>query len=285
MPPARCCTPTTRSRTPTSASTASRWIRRRAWLLMLHKPVGYTCSTKDPGRIVYDLLPPRFRLRSPLLSTVGRLDRDTSGLLLLTDDGALLHRIVSPKSQLAKVYEATLAQDLRGDEAAVFASGTLHAGIGERRRWRRRSWKSSTPRHARLTLTEGRYHQVRRMFAAVGNHVEALHRSRIGGLELGDLPPGEWRALDGRAICEAPVRRELAEARQSRYADSYAAACASRRRPAARSVSMLRSTIASGSGNAATARATLSSRSRCRVGYGERLVKFSTSSGALPANW
>jgi 16S rRNA pseudouridine516 synthase len=72
--------------------------------LMLHKPVGVTCSTKDPGRIVYDLLPPRFRLRSPLLSTVGRLDRDTSGLLLLTDDGALLHRIVSPKSKLAKTY-------------------------------------------------------------------------------------------------------------------------------------------------------------------------------------
>ena len=94
-------------------------------LLMLHKPVGYTCSTKDPGRIVYDLLPPRFRQRSPLLSTVGRLDRDTSGLLLLTDDGALLHRIVSPKSHLAKVYEATLASDLRGDEGELFASGTL----------------------------------------------------------------------------------------------------------------------------------------------------------------
>ena len=77
--------------------------------ILLHKPVGYTCSTRDPGRIVYDLLPGRFRLRSPLLSTVGRLDRDTSGALLLTDDGALLHRIVSPKAKLAKVYEATLA--------------------------------------------------------------------------------------------------------------------------------------------------------------------------------
>ena len=86
-------------------------------VLMLHKPVGYTCSTKDPGRIVYDLLPPRYRLRTPLLSTVGRLDRDTSGLLLLTDDGALLHRIVSPKSNLAKVYEATLASDLPRSES------------------------------------------------------------------------------------------------------------------------------------------------------------------------
>ncbi|HWI25011.1 MAG TPA: pseudouridine synthase, partial [Lysobacter sp.] len=94
-------------------------------LLMLHKPVGHTCSTKDAGRIVYDLLPPRFRARSPLLSTVGRLDRDTSGLLLLTDDGALLHRIVSPKTHLPKAYEVVLANDLRGDEGDIFASGTL----------------------------------------------------------------------------------------------------------------------------------------------------------------
>ena len=92
---------------------------------MLHKPVGYTCSTKDPGRVVYDLLPPRFRERNPVLSTVGRLDRDTSGLLLFTDDGELLHRIIAPKSNLPKVYVATLAEPLRGDEAALFASGTL----------------------------------------------------------------------------------------------------------------------------------------------------------------
>jgi 16S rRNA pseudouridine516 synthase len=162
--------------------------------LMLHKPVGYTCSTKDPGRIVYDLLPPRFRLRSPLLSMVGRLDRDTSGLLLLTDDGALLHRIVSPKSQLPKVYEATLAGDLRGDEAALFASGTLQLE-SENTPLAPARLEVVTPRLARLTLTEGRYHQVRRMFAAVGNYVQALHRSRIGGLELGQLAPGEWRTL------------------------------------------------------------------------------------------
>jgi 16S rRNA pseudouridine516 synthase len=164
-------------------------------VLMLHKPVGYTCSTKDPGRVVYDLLPPRFRLRSPLLSTVGRLDRDTSGLLLLTDDGALLHRIVSPKANLAKVYEATLANDLRGDEAAVFASGTLLLEA-EKTPLVPAAMEVVAPRQARLVLTEGRYHQVRRMFAAVGNHVEALHRSRIGGLGLEDLPAGQWRALD-----------------------------------------------------------------------------------------
>ena len=169
--------------------------------LLLHKPLGVTCSTKDPGRIVLDLLPPRFRLRSPLLSTVGRLDRDTSGLLLLTDDGALLHRIVSPKSHLAKVYDATLAQDLRGDEAAVFASGTLQLE-SDTTPLAPAALEVIDPRHARLTLTEGRYHQVRRMFAAVGNHVEALHRSRIGGLELGALGPGQWRMLD-----DADLRR------------------------------------------------------------------------------
>jgi len=164
-------------------------------LLMLHKPVGYTCSTKDPGRIVYDLLPPRFRLRSPMLSTVGRLDRDTSGLLLLTDDGALLHRIVSPKAHLPKVYEATLAEDLRGDEGEIFADGTLMLEA-EKEPLAPAHLEVVDPRFARLTLIEGRYHQVRRMFAAVGNHVMSLHRNRIGGLVLDDLPAGQWRILD-----------------------------------------------------------------------------------------
>lgn len=162
--------------------------------LMLHKPVGYTCSTRDPGRIVYDLLPPRFRLRSPLLSPVGRLDRDTSGLLLLTDDGALLHRIISPKSKLSKVYEATLADELRGDEAEAFASGSLMLE-SETTPLAPATLEVLAPRRARLGLTEGRYHQVRRMFAAVGNHVETLHRIRIGGLELDGLAEGQWRPL------------------------------------------------------------------------------------------
>jgi 16S rRNA pseudouridine516 synthase len=164
-------------------------------LLMLHKPLGTTCSTTDPGRVVYDLLPPRFRLRRPVLSTIGRLDRDTSGLLLMTDDGALLHRIVSPRTHLPKVYEATLARDLRGDEAEVFASGTLLLE-SERTPLAPARLEALGPRHARLTLTEGRYHQVRRMFAAVGNHVEALHRPRVGGLALDGLAAGAWRLLD-----------------------------------------------------------------------------------------
>lgn len=172
-------------------------------VLMLHKPVGYTCSTRDAGRLVYDLLPPRYRLRTPVLSTVGRLDRDTSGLLLFTDDGQRLHRIISPKAALPKVYEATLATALRGDEAALFASGTLMLE------------SDTTPllpaqldvvdaTHARLTLHEGRYHQVRRMFAAVGNHVVALHRSRMGELDLGDLEVGQWRLLDAADLDRLP---------------------------------------------------------------------------------
>jgi 16S rRNA pseudouridine516 synthase len=165
-------------------------------LLMLHKPTGYTCSTKDAGRLVYDLLPPRFRLRQPVLSTVGRLDRDTSGLLLLTDDGQLLHRIISPKAELPKVYLATLGGDLRGDEAALFASGTLLLE-GEKAPLLPAELEVLGARSARLTLHEGRYHQVRRMFAAVGNHVAALHRERIGGLALDGLPGGEWRMLGG----------------------------------------------------------------------------------------
>jgi 16S rRNA pseudouridine516 synthase len=176
-------------------------------VLMLNKPVGVTCSRKDPGRIVYDLLPPRYGVRSPALSTVGRLDRDTSGLLLFTDDGALLHQIISPKAHVTKVYEATLAQDLRGDEGALFASGTLlleseHEPLAPAR------LDVLGPRHVRLSVTEGRYHQVRRMFAATGNHVETLQRVAVGALTLGGLPSGEWRVLqpnDVAAIVVAPA--------------------------------------------------------------------------------
>ena len=164
-------------------------------VLMLHKPIGVTCATKDAGRIVYDLLPPRYRLRDPLLSTVGRLDRETSGLLLFTDDGALLHRIISPRARIAKVYEATLAEDLRGDEGATFASGTLMLE-SEKTPLAPATLTVLGPRKAQIALSEGRYHQVRRMFAAVGNHVETLHRVSVGGLTLGDLPAGAWRALD-----------------------------------------------------------------------------------------
>lgn len=164
-------------------------------LLMLNKPVGVTCSSKDQGKLVYSLLPPRFKLRSPIVSTVGRLDRDSSGLLLMTDDGTLLHRIISPKSKLPKVYLVKLARPLRGDEAAIFASGTLMLE-SEDTPLLPAEFERLGDREARVTLHEGRYHQVRRMFAAVDNHVEALHRERVGGLSLQDLPEGEWRILN-----------------------------------------------------------------------------------------
>jgi 16S rRNA pseudouridine516 synthase len=129
------------------------------------------------------------------MSSVGRLDRDTSGLLLLTDDGALLHRIISPKARVAKTYEATLTQNLVGDEAGIFASGTLMLE-SEETSLAPATLEVVDPRRVRLTITEGRYHQVRRMFAAVGNHVVNLQRLSIGGLEVGDLPAGKWRVLD-----------------------------------------------------------------------------------------
>ncbi len=164
-------------------------------VLMLHKPCGVTCSHDDAGPLVYALLPPRYLLRKPALSSIGRLDRDSSGLLLLTDDGALLQRINSPRRHVPKTYRVTLATDLRGDEAMLFASGTLLLK-GETAPLRPAWLEVVAPRQALLTLREGRYHQARRMFAAAGNHVVALHRERVGGLPLGDLAPGAWRPLD-----------------------------------------------------------------------------------------
>ncbi|HSJ09053.1 MAG TPA: 16S rRNA pseudouridine(516) synthase [Longimicrobiales bacterium] len=171
----------------------------RGAVIMLHKPAGYVCSTRDANPLVYDLLPPRFPLRSPVIAPVGRLDADTTGLLLLTDDGALNHRITSPRSHLPKVYDVTLADDLTGAEAALFASGTLVLK-GEATPLLPAALEVLDARRARITLHEGRYHQVRRMFAAVGNHVVALHRSALGGLTLGDLPTGAWRVLEPHEV-------------------------------------------------------------------------------------
>ncbi|KAB1076038.1 pseudouridine synthase [Methylobacterium planeticum] len=163
--------------------------------LMLHKPRGVTCSHKEAGPLVYGLFPARWRRRDPAISTVGRLDKETSGLLLLTDDGALLHRIISPKASVSKRYQVYLDRPLRGDEAAIFASGTLMLK-GEERPLLPVALTVHEPTRAAVTLTEGRYHQVRRMFAAVGNHVTALHRDRVGGLDLPqDLEPGGYRVM------------------------------------------------------------------------------------------
>ena len=165
-------------------------------VLMLHKPLGVTCSHKEQGPLVYSLLPERWRRREPAISTVGRLDKDTSGLLLMTDDGALLHKIIAPRSHVTKRYDVTLDRPLRGNEAEIFAAGTLMLD-SETTPLLPVPMEVVSPTRAFVTLIEGRYHQVRRMFAAVGNHVTALHRDRIGGLILpADLSAGEFRILD-----------------------------------------------------------------------------------------
>ena len=169
-------------------------------VMLLNKPLGMTCSRKEEGALVYDILPERWRRRDPAISTIGRLDKQTSGLLLLTDDGDLLHRVISPKKHVAKVYLATLARPQTGHEGDIFAAGGLVLE-GEDKPLSPAVLEVLSPTEARLTVTEGRYHMVRRMFAAVGNHVEALHRERLGGLTLpDDLAPGEWRLLDQAQI-------------------------------------------------------------------------------------
>ncbi|WP_150526350.1 pseudouridine synthase [Roseibium sediminis] len=164
-------------------------------VLVMNKPLGYTCSIKDQGRLVYDLLPDRFRMRKPALSTIGRLDKETSGLLLFTDDGTFLHKVISPKADVPKVYDVTLDRPMKGDEAALFASGDMMLE-SEDKPLKPAELDVIDATHARLTLHEGRYHQVRRMFAATGNHVTDLSRSRIGGLSLDGLEEGKWRLLD-----------------------------------------------------------------------------------------
>jgi 16S rRNA pseudouridine516 synthase len=163
--------------------------------LVLNKPDGYTCSADDPGATIYDLLPERFAHRKPGLNPIGRLDKDTTGLLLMTDDGRLLHRIIHPKSRCHKLYHAVLDRPLEGHEAGLFASGTLMLH-GETKPLLPAGFETLSSHEALVTLHEGRYHQVRRMFAAAGNHVIALKRIAIGGFRLpDDLTEGGWRPM------------------------------------------------------------------------------------------
>jgi len=150
-------------------------------VILLNKPLGMTCSHKENGPLVHDILPARWIRRDPPISTIGRLDKQTSGLLLLTDDGGLLHRIISPKRHVRKTYRARLARPLDGTEGALFASGRLMLD-GEDKPLAPAELEVVSETEALLTVTEGRYHQVRRMFASTGNHVEDLHRERLGGL-------------------------------------------------------------------------------------------------------
>ena len=177
------------------------WPYRERAYLMLHKPAGTECSHR-PGAwpSIYTLLPAPLRQRPAPgkvqgVQAVGRLDQDTTGLLLLSDDGAFIHRMNSPRRHVPKVYEVTTKHPL--DERQL---ERLRAGVvldDDPRPVRAAAAEPVSDTHLRLTLTEGKYHQVKRMVAAVGNRVDALHRSRIGALNLpGDLAPGQWRWLD-----------------------------------------------------------------------------------------
>ena len=172
-----------------------RWPYREKALVMLHKPAGYECSQKPKHHpSVLSLLPAPLRVRG--VQPVGRLDEDTTGLLLLTDDGALIHRLTSPRHHVPKVYEVRCKHPV--DEAQLAA---LRAGVvldDDPAPVRAAACEAEGTHGLRLTLTEGKYHQVKRMVAAAGNRVEALHRSAFGALVLpADLAPGQWRWVEG----------------------------------------------------------------------------------------
>ncbi|RDB43369.1 pseudouridine synthase [Halomonas sp. DQ26W] len=163
--------------------------------IMLNKPAGVECSARRglyPRAIELIELPKVERLQ-----TVGRLDVDTTGMVLLTDDGQWSHRVTSPRKRCGKVYRVSLAEPLEGEAlenaVAYFAEGVLLDG--EEKPIRPAGLTMLTPVDAELTLYEGKYHQVKRMFGAIGNRVEALHRVSIGPLSLDELAPGEWREL------------------------------------------------------------------------------------------
>jgi 16S rRNA pseudouridine516 synthase len=177
------------------------WTYQATALILLHKPAGYECSQKPRHHpSVLTLLPPPLRNRG--VQTIGRLDEDTTGLLLLTDDGTLIHRLTSPKHHVPKVYEVTCKHSMEHKQIEQLLRGVVldddPAPV------RAAAAELVTPTHLRLTLTEGKYHQVKRMVAAVGNRVEALHRSAFGSLTLDRVSePRQWRwiGIAERSTC------------------------------------------------------------------------------------
>lgn len=164
-------------------------------LVLLHKPAGYVCSHDEKeGPRVFDLVPKRWLERNPPVTTVGRLDKDATGALVITDQGALVHQWTSPKRHVTKLYEVTVDHDLDAKLIGVFAAGELVLEE-ERKPCLPAKLELVSAREARLELTEGKYHQVKRMFASQGWTVTRLHRSRFGDHELGDLPVGQWRRI------------------------------------------------------------------------------------------
>ncbi len=170
------------------------WPFHQSAVLMLHKPVGYECSRKPHHHpSVLQLLPLPLQRRG--VQPVGRLDADTTGLLLLTDDGALVHRLTSPRHHVPKVYEVTTRHPIDAALVQQLLDGVRL--LDENTLVRAAACHATGECQFDLTLTEGKYHQVKRMVAAAGNRVEALHRSRFGGLALpDDLPPGRWCWLE-----------------------------------------------------------------------------------------
>lgn len=171
---------------------------------MLNKPEGYVCSTDDPTHptILYFIDEPV----AQKLHAAGRLDIDTTGLVLLTDDGQWSHRITSPKHHCEKTYRVQLSEDITDDVAIQFEQGVMLNG--EKSLTKPAQLEILSPRDVRLTISEGRYHQVKRMFAAVGNHVCGLHRERVGEIRLDEqLEPGEYRPLTEAEIESITVPR------------------------------------------------------------------------------
>ncbi len=176
------------------------WPYHEKAYLMLHKPAGTECSQKPSTYpSIYTLLPSPLRLRPQKgavqgVQAVGRLDQDTTGLLLLTDDGKFIHRMSSPRHHVSKVYEVTVKHPLDESQVQKLLEGVVLDD--DPKPVRAAACEAIGSHHLRLTLTEGKYHQVKRMVAAVSNRVEGLHRSQIGGLKLpDDLAPGQWRWL------------------------------------------------------------------------------------------
>ena len=163
--------------------------------ILLNKPSGFICSHNDAGSLIYALIPQRWNRRNPKISTIGRLDVDTTGAIILTDDGALNHKLSSPKSDVSKVYEATLAVPLKGDEKEIFASGELMLN-GEKKPLLPAKLQVLGETHVRLEICEGKYHQVKRMFAAVGNRVLTLHRVSFSGFTVEDLKEGSYKFVE-----------------------------------------------------------------------------------------
>lgn len=164
-------------------------------LALLHKPAGCVCSRDErEGPTVFDLLPARWSRRHPPVTTIGRLDKDTTGALLITDLGERVQRWTSPRHKVPKVYEVEVDGELRPELVALFAAGTMQLD-GEPKPCLPATLHITGARTTRLELVEGRYHQVKRMFASQGLTVTRLHRARFGGFTLDGLAPGEWRLL------------------------------------------------------------------------------------------